>query len=451
MGVSILQKYLDMVQKHRQLILDAEDYFWSHPETGYREWKTHAYLEEAFAKLGYELTLAGDIPGFTAQIDTGREGPTVAVFGEMDALIVPSHPEADPETGMVHACGHCAQIAALLGLAAALKEPGALDEMCGKILLVAVPAEELIEIEFRQELYDNDTIRYFGGKPEFLFRGLLDGVDMAFMIHAAALPANNGSITGGSNGCIAKQVTFRGVSAHAGGKPHQGVNALYAASNALAMINSLRETFQDDHHIRVHPVITAGGDSVNAIPDCVKLESYVRGATMDAIVDANRKVNRAIAAAAAGMGATVRLRDIPGYWPRNPSPEATELMKLAMEQVMEKVIYTPNAWGTGCSDMGDIGAVMPMVHPYVGGGAGKGHGNDYRIADPDTACVKAAQVELVYLAMLLGNAGAEAKKIIESYTPYFDSKESYFRYMEKLNIDKEAVTYGEENHITISY
>ncbi len=118
-----MEKNMQNVEKHRRLILDALDYIWKNPETGYREWQTHAYLEEAFAKLGYELTLAGDIPGFYAELDTGRPGPTVAIFGEMDSLICPSHPDADPATGAVHACGHCAQAAALLGIAAALSEP----------------------------------------------------------------------------------------------------------------------------------------------------------------------------------------------------------------------------------------------------------------------------------------------------------------------------------------
>ena len=69
------------------------------------------------------------------------------------------HPEADPETGAVHACGHCAQIAALLGLAAALKEPGALDELSGSIRLMLVPAEELIEVEYRNDLRRNNRFK----------------------------------------------------------------------------------------------------------------------------------------------------------------------------------------------------------------------------------------------------------------------------------------------------
>ena len=66
-----MDKYVAMVEKHRQLILDAFDYIWANPEVGYKEWKTHKYLKDAFEKLGYELTEAGNIPGFVTTLDTG--------------------------------------------------------------------------------------------------------------------------------------------------------------------------------------------------------------------------------------------------------------------------------------------------------------------------------------------------------------------------------------------
>ena len=443
-----MKKYIQMAEKHRQLILDALDYIWKNPETGYKEWKTHAYLEEAFAKLGYELTLAGDIPGFTALVDTGKEGPTVAVFGEMDALINRSHPECDPETGAVHSCGHCAQAAALLGLAAALKEPGALDGLCGKILLVVVPAEELIEVEYRQQLREKGIIRYMGGKPEFMYRGLLDGVDMAFMIHTGGA-ADQGIINTGSNGCIAKTITFQGKSAHAGGSPHLGVNALYAANLGLNAINALRETFKDNSHIRVHPIVTAGGDAVNAVPDLVRLESYIRGATMDEIVSVNKKVNRALAASAAAMGANVVLQDIPGYWPRKHPEDGIQLVLEAMQPVLSKATAS-GAWGTGCSDMGDVGAVMPALHPTIGGASGEFHGNNFYITDPESACVKSAQVQLLMLRLLLQDGGARARSIVENYQPEFPSMQAYFDFVDTLNLDQQAVCY-EDGKVTLNF
>lgn len=441
-----MKQYIEYVEKHRELILAANEYIWKNPETGYREWKTHAYMEEAFAKLGYELTLAGDIPGFTAEVDTGRPGPTVAVFGEMDGLIVRTHPDADPQTGAVHACGHNAQCAALLGIAAALKEPGVLDGLSGKIRLIAVPAEELIELEYRSELRKNGTITYFGGKPEFMRRGLLDGVDMAFMIHTSSAASGVGVISGGANGMIGKFVCYQGVSAHAAGAS-KGINALYAANLGLNAINALRETFKDEDHIRVHPIITHGGDSVNAIPDTVRLESYVRGASMDAIVAANKKVNRAIAGTAAAMGAKAQIVDFPGYWVRKYDINLMETMRNAMEQVLDQVKYKPGNWGTGCSDIGDVGAVMPTVHPTIGGATGTGHGDDYYIADPESACVKSAAVQLVCLAMLLKDDAAVAQKVIAEYEPQFASMADYFAYADSIDRKIQAVTYEDDKAI----
>ena len=88
-----MQGLAKAVDKHRDLILKTEKFIWEHPETGYREWETHKYLAEGFKKLGYTIVEAGNIPGFYTDIDTGREGPTVLILGEMDSLIVHDHPE----------------------------------------------------------------------------------------------------------------------------------------------------------------------------------------------------------------------------------------------------------------------------------------------------------------------------------------------------------------------
>lgn len=446
-----MSSYNQYVEKHRKLILDALDYIWKHPETGYKEWKTHEYLAAEFKKLGYELTPAGNIPGFTAEVDTGVEGPTIAVFGELDALICNTHPDADPVTGAVHACGHCAQTAALLGLAAALKEPGALDGLCGKIRLVAVPSEELIEVEYREELRKQGIIKYFGGKPEFMYRGLLDGVDMAIMVHTTTGPASTGSMNGGSNGFIVKGFNFEGKPAHAGGAPHLGVNALYAANLALNAVNALRETFKDNAHIRFHPIINHGGDSVNTVPDMIKMESYVRGATMKEIVETNHKINRALAASAAALGANVHLRDIPGYWPRRHPENCCMIVKEVMEDVLDNVRIDTTNWGTGCSDMGDVGAVMPALHPFISGATGVAHGSDFRITDADSACIKSAEFQLAFLAKILKNDAEIAREIIDSYNPEFKTMQEYFDFVDGLNIDKKAVQYGVDNTIVLSY
>src|SRR5207247_3729751 len=86
-------------------------------------------------------------------------------------------------------------------------------------------------------------------------------------------------------------------------------------NTGLMAINAGRETFKDDASIRVHPIITHGGSQVNVIPGEVRIETYVRGKTVEAILDANRRVDRALRAGALALGAQVEIETLPGYLP----------------------------------------------------------------------------------------------------------------------------------------
>ena len=429
------------VEKHRALMLAAERRIWSHPETGYKEYKTTAYMAEQFEKLGYKLTYADGIPGFYTVIDTGREGPEVMILAELDSVICPTHPDADPETGAVHACGHNAQCAALLGIAAALTEPGITDSLCGRIRLCTVPAEELLEIEYRLELKAQGKIKYMGGKSEFLSRGYFDGVDIAFMVHTSG----SWSIGAGSVGCIAKNIIYKGVAAHAGASPWEGKNALYAATCGLNAANALRETFHDSDHIRFHPIITAGGSMVNAIPERAQIESYVRGKTFEAMEKANKRINQALIGAALSLGNNIEIIDIPGYAPHINSRGMIAAAKEAANAILPEInISVTEGISSGSTDMGDLSCVMPIIHPYCGGAKGKGHGNDYQIINPKAACVSSAKWQLALLTVLLRNDAEKAKEIIAGYTPKFPSKEAYLAYMDSLNRSGDRIIYRDD-------
>ncbi len=442
-----MQKYASAVDKHRALILAAERYIWQHPETGYKEFKTSAYMAEQFEKLGYKLTYPENLTGFTAEVDTGREGPTLLILGEMDSIICPSHPESDPETGAVHSCGHNAQCAGLLGVAAALKEPGILDGLSGKIRLCAVPAEELLEINYRLELRAEGKIKYMGGKPEFLSRGMFDGVSMALMIHTTTTDFNwcdNGSV-----GCLAKKIIYTGTPSHAAA-PWNGHNALYAATCGLNAVNAVRETFYDQDLIRVHPIVTHGGDMVNAIPANVVLESYVRGASFQAIAKANKQVNRAFTGAALSLDTNVEIIDIPGYAPFVNDGGMTEMCKQAAAEILPYVqLKHFRTMGTGSTDMGDLSRIMPTVQPYIGGATGTGHGNDYYIIDPDRACVDAAKWQLAMAKLLLENGATLAKQIIKDFKPEFPTKEAYLAYMDSLNTSGQRISTLDEDTLAV--
>lgn len=430
----------ETVLKYKQDIYDAQDYIWANPETGYKEVKTSKYMADVFEKLGYKLNFAGNIPGFYTVIDTGREGPEVLILAELDSLINTSHPDCDKETGAVHCCGHSAQCSAMVGIASALTNKEILDKLSGKIRLCLVPAEELIEIEYRNELIKNGVIKYLGGKAEFMHRGFFDGVDLAFMVHTSIsdkFGANKGGV-----GCLAKNVKYKGVSSHAGGSPWNGVNALYAATQGLSAINAIRETFKEQDVIRVHPIVTKGGGAVNAIPDDVVIESYVRGSSFDAINNANKKVNRALTGAALSLGANVDIKDIPGYAPYINNEYLVKLYEQsAIEQGYE---YKYNdVISSGSTDMGDIMCVMPAMHPYCPGSIGTSHGENYYVDNKDLACVGSAIVQLQLLYNLLKDNAKIAREVIANSTVQFSSIKEYLEYLDTFNAQGDRIEYFE--------
>ena len=189
----------------------------STPETGFRERRTAALTARTLRGMGIACDEGVAVTGVKGFLDGNGGGPTVAVMGELDSLIVPGHPHADPDTGAAqrlrpprpdrrHACrGDRASGARVM------------DALSGRVALMAVPAEEYVEIEFRNELRQAGTIEFLGGKPEFIRLGHLDDVDMAMMTHTIGAPKNAGFAVGGTNnGLVAKFVRFSGVAAHAG-------------------------------------------------------------------------------------------------------------------------------------------------------------------------------------------------------------------------------------------
>ena len=438
------QQIVKNVDKYRQDILDAERWIWQHPEVGYTEWQTNAYLLEKFRSYGYEPVEAGDIPGFYADVDTGRPGPCLAIMGELDALDIANHPES--VNGMTHCCGHNCQCAEMVGIAAALKEPGALDGLCGKIRLMLVPAEEMIQLEFRKGLIDEGKIKYLGGKPEFRRRGYFDGVDLSLMVHTDNNNDYDFTCQDGFNGIIAKILTYKGRSSHAGGSPEDGINAQYAATLGLDGCNALRETFRDEDHIRFHPILKGVKSAVNIIPDEMRIESYTRGKGLDAYVSANRKLNRALAAGAVAMGAQLHICDMPGYATEYHDHMFMDLCQKCCEDLSgkEKVKFDHNAWSKGSSDFGDLTMVMPGVQFYANGHTGLGHGIDFCVADPERACVNPAKAELFIADALLSDGAAKAKEILAQYEPPFASIREYLDFIDTLYMDKDVITYTEK-------
>jgi amidohydrolase len=390
-----------------------------HPELGFKEVKTARLVEETFGRLGLQPRAGLALTGVRAEArGQAGDGPTFALLGELDALVVAGHPEADPETGAAHACGHNAQVAGLLGAAMGLLDAGALRQLAGRVVFFAVPAEEYGDVAWRVEQARAGRLEFLGGKPELLRLGHLDDVDLAMMIHTTARPEDGkAGVPASNNGCVVKTVRYVGKAAHAGGAPHLGVNALYAAQIGLAAINAIRETFRDEDTIRVHPIVTHGGSQVNVIPADVRLETYVRGRTVEAILDANAKVDRALRAGALALGAKVEIETLPGYMPMSCDATLAARFRANAAALVGEEHYRQIGHRTGSTDMGDLSQVMPILHPYMGGARGTGHAADYRVDDPELAYVGPAKMLAAMAVDMLADGAAGAREVLAAARP----------------------------------
>ena len=413
-------------------IINLSQTILGHPEPGFREVKTARLVADKFAEIGVPFRSGLALTGVRADLIGGSPGPTMALLGELDSLIVQEHPFADPNTGAAHACGHHCQIGMLFGAALGLMQPDVLLALSGRIALIAVPAEEYIEIEYRDGLRRDGKIEFLGGKPELIKLGEFDDVDLSMMVHTTSNPDEGQlCLSGTNNGTVAKQIQFVGKGSHAGGAPHLGINALNAATLALSAIHYNRETFRDDDTIRVHPIITRGGEAVSAVPSDVRMETFVRGKTIEAILDANKKVDRAIRAGAMAVGAKVIIQTIPGYMPLKQNGSMAEAFKANAEALVGAANVGYVGHRTGSTDMGDISHLMPTIHPYVGGATGLGHGANYVVHDYNLAVISAAKAMAGTVVDLMGDGADAAGKIIAGHRPEM-SRQEYLRFMRNL-------------------
>ena len=426
------------IDAQRKEILGLAEAIRVAPELGFKEVRTSDLVAERFRALeipherGLALTgVKGRLKGGASASGNGRR-PAVALMGELDAFLCREHPDALPDTGAVHACGHHAQVAAMLGAALGLLGSDALAHLGGDVVLFAVPAEEYVEIEERLVMREAGQIEFLVGKTELLRLGAFDDVDMAILVHSTSNPADGlFGFGAGTNGMVAKFIRYTGVGARAGTVPHKGVNALYAAHVALAGINALRETFRDDDHVRVHPIITRGGDVVSAVPADVRMETFVRAATVEAVEETHRKVDRALKAGALALGARVDVQTLPGYLPLQHDAGLEALFRVNAEALVGRENVRNLGPRGGSTDAGDLSLLMPVVHPFAAGATGVTHGADYRLTDPELGILNPAKAMAMTVVDLLADGGATARGVMDAFRPRFTPDE-YLAFARRL-------------------
>ena len=392
---------------------------WEHPEPGYEEFKTSALVHGEFETMGLPCKTGLARTGVRADLDTGKSGPAVAILGEMDALIMPENPAADPVTHAAHACGHNMQITAMLGAAMGLSAvPEVRELLSGKIAFIACPSEEcrIIEVE---------DVKYLGGKAELIRRGVFDDIQISIMTHASA----NYGAAQTCNGFVLKKVIFQGRAGHCG-RPWLGCNALSAARLALSAVDMQRDTFKDEDCVRIHGIFQRAGSVVNIVPETVELEYQIRAMTPEAIRNASDTFDRSMRGAATAFGLEVEIATLPGYMPLYNEPQLLKIHRDNLERQRPGVEFVDLGRRTSSTDMGDVSAIMPAIHPYAGGWRGTAHTGEFHWQDEKESFVDPAKVLASDAVDLLFGDAEEGKRIAQ-IRPRF-TKTEYLAFLDSF-------------------
>ena len=430
----VKQRVCDAIVEAQPFIRSVAESILKEPELGYKETKTSAKVQQAFTEMGLPFTTGHAITGVKARMQGGKPGKTIAMIGELDAIINAKHPMADPLTGAAHCCGHNIQIANMLAVGKGLQATGVLAALAGEVVLFAVPAEEYVEIDFRNTLREKGQIRYLGGKQQLIHEGAFDDIDMAMQMHVEHANTETGEMGLGttSNGFIGKLIEYHGKAAHAAAAPDQGINALQAAMMGVMGVNAIRDTFKDTDAFRFHPIINSGGNLVNVVPDLVTMESYVRASNVQAMIDGNKRVNRALRAGGDAVGADTIINDLPGYLPMRNDSTMNEFLKANSIPLFGEDNVYYGAHMAGSTDMGDVSHIMPVIHPWVGCIHGVLHGADYSIKNDDVAFIKTAQALAMTIVDLLYDEGQGADSVLARFKSVF-TKDEYLKTLESIS------------------
>lgn len=403
------------IEAHADEIIAFSQEMMLRPEPGYAEHETAEQVVRWFQKLGLPYRDRLALTGVKAVLPGRPGGPTVGLLGELDAVLVPGHPLADPATDAAHACGHNAMLAAMLGAGLGLRT--VMAELTGNVALFAVPAEEFTEVDRRLTLRAEGKLEFPVGKAELLRLGEFDDIDLAMLVHTASEGAPRFSVGNTMNGAVIKRVRFTGKAAHAGGRPWFGVNAFKAATLAVQAIDAQRDTFPDGEAVRVNPVMTQVDAVPGVVPGNAKLEVLIRGRTLDVLKQTCEKVDRALRAGALALGTGLDIETLLAYLPLTPDPGLDDVLTANAARIVGDDGIARGGHRGGCTDMGDLGHVMPVSHPMASGAVGSAHGTEYQVTDHRQAAVEPA----IYLATtvidLLADDAAAARRIVSAYGP----------------------------------
>lgn len=330
---------ISSIDNQREKYIKISHEIHSRPELGNQEFFAAQLLTDALAEAGFsiEKAVAGHATSFIARKKSSKlEGPTIGFLAEYDAL-----------PGLGHACGH--NIIGTISTAAAISLSELLEEVGGEVVVLGTPAEEGGE---------NGS-----AKASFVKHNLLEGIDACLIIH----PGNKTGVTGNSLAVDPLDFEYIGKSAHAAASPEKGINALDAVIQLFNGINALRQHVTTD--VRIHGIITHGGDAPNIVPEYAKARFFIRAATRKACDEVTEKVKNIAQGAALGAGAKLNVIAFQNAVDDLLINRKFDEVFVQSANLLGLEVDTEVKKGLGSTDAGNISHVVPTIHPHIKIGA----------------------------------------------------------------------------------
>lgn len=329
------RKIIDFIDLNREKFIEVSQQIHKNPEVGNKEYFACELLTNTLKEYGFEVekNIAGHPTGFIARKKSPFGAyPKISFLAEYDAL---------PNLG--HACGH--NIIGSISIAGAIALGETLKNTPGEVIVFGCPAEEGGE---------NGS-----AKGSFVRENLFKDIDVAMIIH----PGTENLTTGKSLAVNPLDFEFFGTPAHASGCPEKGKNALDALLHFFNGIATLRQHLTPD--IKIHGIITHGGDAPNIIPSYTKARFYIRAATKEGCDEVTEKVV-AIAKGAATM--TGCKEKVSSFQNRVDNVIPTPIFDDFYVDVMKRLgveVSKEHKKGIGSTDVGNVSQVIPTIQPSI--------------------------------------------------------------------------------------
>jgi amidohydrolase len=314
-------------------------WMFAHPELSLAEYKTSARYIAYLSARGFEIeTPVAELESaFVARHGAGTAPISAALLAEMDAL---------PEIG--HACGHNLSGPASLLAASALAS--VLPDDAARVVVVGTPAEEIGV-----------------GKRALVAAGVFDDVDCAMMAHASDMRRAHRLFLGNAK----YEFVYHGKAAHAAAYPHEGLNALDGVIAFFVALGLLRQQLPPS--VRVHGIISDGGQAPNVIPERAAARVWVRALEPEVLATAAERVVKCAEGAASATGTRLEIIAVESSSP--PMRVNLPLADIYSRQLDALGLpQTPQApdEAIGSSDITYVSQVTPTIHPNFPIGRGLG-------------------------------------------------------------------------------